>query len=85
MSSVSVRLRVGAPRRGSVPIALVVKAAGGGQATEVQWNDLAVRLSSSELGIDAVRDRVAIFGGRMKVRENGGDTAISLVLHDARP
>jgi hypothetical protein len=45
-------------------------------------DDLLLQLASSGLGVDTIKDRVALFQGRVRERSSGDSRSISLILHD---
>lgn len=51
-------------------------------ANHVRREDLLLRLSSSGLGLDAIRDRVEAFQGKVRVRSRGAGERLSLLLRN---
>lgn len=82
VSSVSIALRAGRRKLGRRWLMISVTASRQGAVKTVHCSDLALRLSSSGLGIEAVKDRVSTFSGRMKHRSWDDRARISIIMYD---
>lgn len=51
--------------------------------SRVRWDDLAPALRGSGLGLGALKDRAAVFGGRVRVRSLPDCSRISIILFDS--
>jgi glucose-6-phosphate-specific signal transduction histidine kinase len=81
-TSVGIQVKVGRDP-GSRWIFLKVEGVAGEAARQrVKRDDLLLRLSSSGGGVDAVRDRIALYRGELRSRETQRGQCISILMHD---
>lgn len=85
VKAVSLSLRVGRGANGRRWLVVILTASRWDDARRLPSPELASWLSSSGLGIEAVRDRVTTFSGRMKHRRWAEQERISVVMHDSQP
>lgn len=85
VSSVSLALKVGTENSGRRWLVVSVTASWLGDAKPLHFSELALRLSTSGLGIEAVQDRVSTFSGRLKYRRHDDHARISIIMYDLQP
>lgn len=85
VSSVSLALKSGRGSQGHRWLVLSITASRLGDVRLLHSAELALKLSSSGLGIEAVRDRVSTFSGRLKYRQLDDHARISIIMYDPQP
>lgn len=82
VSSISLALKTGRGSQGRRWLVASITASRLGDPKLLHSAGLALRLSSSGLGIEAVRDRVSTFSGRLKYRQLDDYARISIIMYD---
>lgn len=84
VTQINVRLRAGTSRGRGWAVLRVDSVMGVAESSDgIQRDDLLLRLSSSGMGMDAIKDRAALFEGRVRETESSHGKSISLILHDS--
>lgn len=84
VTRINVRLRAGVSHGRGWAVLHVNSVMGSDRPSDgLQHDDLLLRLSSSGMGMEAVKDRAALFEGRVRETETSHGKSISLILHDS--